>query len=75
MTKSEEDYIKLLYQPSLSNQEGMKVSSIAKFFDYSEQSVHEMIKRLRAKKLLDYVPYKSIHLTVKGKDLDRKSVV
>jgi DtxR family Mn-dependent transcriptional regulator len=74
MTKSEEDYIKLLYQPSLSNQEGMKVSSIAKFFDYSEQSVHEMIKRLRAKKLLDYVPYKSIHLTVKGKDLALKMI-
>ena len=74
MTKSEEDYIKLLYQPSMPNQEGMKVSSIAKFFGYSEQSVHEMIKRLRAKKLLDYVPYKSIHLTTKGRDLALKMI-
>jgi DtxR family Mn-dependent transcriptional regulator len=69
MTKSEEDYIKLLYQPSLPNQEGMKASSIAKFFGYTEQSVHEMIKRLRAKKLLEFVPYKPIYLTAKGRNL------
>jgi DtxR family Mn-dependent transcriptional regulator len=69
MTKSEEDYIKLLYQPSLPNQGGMKASSIAKFFGYTEQSVHEMIKRLRAKKLLEFVPYKPIYLTAKGRNL------
>ena len=69
MTKSEEDYIKLLYQPSLPNQGGMKASSIAKFFGYTEQSVHEMIKRLQAKKLLEFVPYKPIFLTAKGRNL------
>jgi DtxR family Mn-dependent transcriptional regulator len=69
MTKSEEDYIKLLYQPSLPNQGGMKASSIAKFFGYTEQSVHEMIKRLQAKKLLEFVPYKPIYLTAKGRNL------
>jgi DtxR family Mn-dependent transcriptional regulator len=69
MTKSEEDYIKLLYQPSLPNQGGMKASTIAKFFGYTEQSVHEMIKRLQAKKLLEFVPYKPIFLTAKGRNL------
>ena len=69
MTKSEEDYIKLLYQPSLPNQGGMKASLIAKFFGYTEQSVHEMIKRLQAKKLLEFVPYKPIYLTAKGRNL------
>jgi DtxR family Mn-dependent transcriptional regulator len=33
-----------------------------------------MIKRLRAKKLLEYVPYKSIHLTAKGRDLALKMI-
>lgn len=69
MTKSEEDYIKLLYQPSLPNQGGMKASTIAKFFGYTEQSVHEMIKRLQEKKLLEFVPYKPIFLTAKGRNL------
>jgi DtxR family Mn-dependent transcriptional regulator len=47
----------------------MKASSIAKFFGYTEQSVHEMIKRLQAKKLLEFVPYKPIYLTAKGRNL------
>jgi DtxR family Mn-dependent transcriptional regulator len=53
----------------LPNQGGMKASSIAKFFGYTEQSVHEMIKRLQAKKLLEFIPYKPIYLTAKGRNL------
>lgn len=74
MTKAEEDYIKLLYQPTNADQEGMKISTIAKHFGYTEQSVNEMIKRLSDKQLLEYIPYRAIHLTSKGRELALKMI-
>jgi DtxR family transcriptional regulator, Mn-dependent transcriptional regulator len=75
MTKSEEDYIKFLYQPSsLQEQEGIKISTIAKAFGYTEQSVNEMIKRLNEKNLVEYFPYKGVRLTQTGLELALKMI-
>jgi DtxR family transcriptional regulator, Mn-dependent transcriptional regulator len=75
MTKSEEDYIKFLYQPSShQDQEGVKISTIAKYFGYTEQSVNEMIKRLNEKNFVEYFPYKGVRLTQEGRGLALKMI-
>jgi DtxR family Mn-dependent transcriptional regulator len=75
MTKSEEDYIKFIYQPSFDqDQEGVKISTIAKAFGYTEQSVNEMIKRLNEKHLVEYFPYKGVRLTQEGLALALKMI-
>lgn len=75
MTKSEEDYIKFLYQPSFhQEQEGVKISTVANAFGYTEQSVNEMIKRLNEKNLVEYFPYKGVRLTPEGRKLALKMI-
>jgi DtxR family transcriptional regulator, Mn-dependent transcriptional regulator len=74
MTKSEEDYIKFLYQPSPGERDVIKLSTIAKAFGYTEQSVNEMMKRLSEKKLIEYIPYKGVYLTPIGHELALKMI-
>jgi DtxR family Mn-dependent transcriptional regulator len=74
MTKSEEDYIKFLYQPTSGEREVIKISTIAKAFGYTEQSVNEMMKRLSDKNLIDYIPYKGVYLTPVGHQLALKMI-
>ena len=65
---AEEDYLKLIYELTYeANQELTKPKRIAEVFNYTEQSVNEMIKKLLEKELVLFFPYKGVKLTDKGK--------
>lgn len=65
---AEEDYLKLIYELTYeANEELTKPKKIAEIFNYSEQSVNEMIKKLLDKELVEFYPYKGVKLTEKGR--------
>jgi Mn-dependent DtxR family transcriptional regulator len=51
--KSEEDYIKFIYEASTSNKTHLSLKDIASYFSYREQSVNEMIKKLQKKRVCE----------------------
>ena len=68
LNRAEEDYIKAIYELTIQNDAPMiKTNEISDYFGYTDQSVNEMIKKLNQKKLVNFIPYKGIHLTNKGK--------
>lgn len=67
MYKAEEDYIKFIYEQS-TTQKNVTIKDIATKFNYSEQSVYEMIKKLQTKHLLKYIPYQGVELLKEGLD-------
>ncbi|MCF7932651.1 MAG: metal-dependent transcriptional regulator [Acholeplasmataceae bacterium] len=67
MNRSEEDYVKVIYELSNRNKaEMIKTNVLAEHFGYTDQSVNEMVNRLQKKGLLDFVPYKGVALTPSG---------
>ena len=64
--KSEEDYIKFIYEASTSNKTHLSLKDIASYFSYREQSVNEMIKKLQKKGYVKYLPYQGVTLLKKG---------
>lgn len=68
LNRAEEDYIKAIYELTVQNDIPMiKTNEISDYFGYTDQSVNEMIKKLNQKKLVNFIPYKGIQLTSKGK--------
>ncbi len=68
LNRAEEDYIKAIYELTVQNElELIKTTEITEYFGYTDQSVNEMIKKLSQKKLVNFLPYKGISLTNKGK--------
>lgn len=65
-TRTEENYLKAIY--NLSKKEGKDVStnSIADRLDTKASSITDMIKKLSVKKLVSYTKYKGVNLTKKG---------
>jgi DtxR family transcriptional regulator, Mn-dependent transcriptional regulator len=63
---TEENYIKSIYSLSLEAGE-VYVSDLAKKLHVKLPTVNSMIKKLAAKKMVSYAPYKGIKLTEKGK--------
>jgi len=63
---AEEDYIKFIYEYSMNHQTAVQVKHISEYFNYSDQSVYEMVKKLQEQGLVVYQPYKGIHLSDKG---------
>ncbi len=63
---TEENYIKSIYSLSQATGEVI-VSELAKKLDVKQPSVNSMMKKLAAKKIVSYAPYKGIRLTEKGK--------
>ena len=63
---TEENYIKSIYSLSLATGEVI-VSELARKLQVKQPSVNSMIKKLAAKKVVSYAPYKGIRLTEKGK--------
>lgn len=67
MNRSEEDYIKTIYELSINNNDELvKTNEIAEALGFTDQSVNEMIKKLSKKGFLSFFPYKGISLTEKG---------
>jgi DtxR family Mn-dependent transcriptional regulator len=67
MYKAEEDYIKYIYEKSLK-QGQVTIKDVAIKFNYTEQSVYEMIKKLQQKDVLTYIPYQGIQLSQLGNE-------
>jgi DtxR family transcriptional regulator, Mn-dependent transcriptional regulator len=66
--KAYEDYLKYIYELQLLKDDFIKVADIAKHFDYTEQSVYEMVKKLDQNDWVNYMPYKGVQLTKKGQN-------
>ena len=68
MNRAEEDYIKAIYELTIEKNVSMiKSIDLVERFNYTDQSVNEMVKKLSLKGLLNFVPYRGISLTGKGK--------
>jgi len=73
--RAEEDYIKAIYELTVErNIELIKANELSERFNYTDQSVNEMIKRLDAKKLVAFYPYRGVELTQKGKNIAIKMI-
>jgi len=63
---TEENYIKSIYALAQSTGE-VFVSDLAKKLAVKQPTVNSMVKKLAARKMVSYAPYKGIRLTEKGK--------
>jgi DtxR family Mn-dependent transcriptional regulator len=63
---TEENYVKTIYALSQATGE-VYVSDLARKLDVKQPSVNSMVKKLAAKRLVAYSPYKGIRMTEKGK--------
>ncbi|MBE0701097.1 MAG: metal-dependent transcriptional regulator [Acholeplasmataceae bacterium] len=70
MNRAEEDYIKTIYELTIEKKQSLiKTNDLAEQFGYTDQSVNEMIKKLEAKHLVSFYPYKGLSLTNKGRQV------
>lgn len=68
LSYTEEDYIKGIYH--LQQSKGIvSTSQLAALLEATPASITDMLKKLKAKKLLNYEKYKGFHLTNEGKKL------
>lgn len=68
-THSEENYLKAIYHLGLLSSEGISTNAIAKRLETKASSVTDMIKKLSAKKVLEYKKYQGVTLTDLGKKI------
>ena len=69
MYRSEEDYLKQIYELSIEQgRQQIKTSELSEHMGFSDQSVNEKVKKLVHKDYLIFEPYKGITLTQKGID-------
>ena len=68
MTRAEENYIKTIFHLGGDQSKLISTNAISEEMETRPSSVTDMAKRLADKKLLDYVPYKGVSLTQKGKE-------
>lgn len=67
MNRSEEDYLKTIYEIGINTKNPVvKVSELSDSLGFTDQSVHEMIKKLVKKNFTTYKPYKGVSLTTVG---------
>lgn len=65
LSKHLENYLKAIWH--IQNEKGAcSTSALAKYLGVSSASVSSMLKKLRSKKLVNYVPYKGATMTPRG---------
>lgn len=70
MNRAEEDYIKSIYELTVERKQSLiRSNELTDRLGFTDQSVNEMIKKLVQKHLVNFIPYKGISLTKKGKDV------
>lgn len=67
MTRSEENYLKAIFHLGSNESAPIATNAIAEEMDTKPSSVTDMAKRLAEKGLVDYVKYRGVLLTDKGK--------
>ena len=65
-TKTEENYLKAIYQAKENSREQVATNTIAKTMNTSAASVTDMLKKLSHKGLVEYAPYKGAILSSIG---------
>lgn len=64
---SEEDYIKAIYEMTIEqNKEMVRTHELSLRFNFTDQTVNEMVKRLATKNFIVFSPYKGVSLTESG---------
>lgn len=66
MTKSEENYLKVIYHLSLVSPKGVNTNAIANNLETKASSVTDMLKKLSHKNLVSYQKYQGVTLTENG---------
>lgn len=74
LNQSTEDYLKGIYQLRRRTGSAVSTSDLARHLKVGDGSVTDMVKRLSAKKLLHYVPYKGVTLTEEGRKLAMRTI-
>ncbi|PCJ92789.1 MAG: iron-dependent repressor [Flavobacteriaceae bacterium] len=67
MTRSEENYIKIIFHLGKSEKKGISTNAIAKQMDTKPSSVTDMVKKLSDKGLVNYRKYQGVSLTPVGR--------
>lgn len=67
LTHAEENYLKVIYHLSQTEDEGISTNSIAQRIDTKASSVTDMIKKLKDKNLISHEKYKGVFITAEGK--------
>jgi len=65
-TRTEENYLKAIYQANENTREQVSTNTIAKIMNTSAASVTDMLKKLAQKELVKYEPYKGALLSQEG---------
>ena len=63
---TEENYLKHIYKLSRKTDKGVSTNALAERLDTKASSVTDMIKKLAAKKLVNYQKYQGVTLSKKG---------
>ncbi len=66
LTHAEENYLKVIYHLSQTEDEGISTNAIAQKIDTKASSVTDMIKKLNEKELITHEKYKGVSITAKG---------
>lgn len=66
---TEENYLKHIYKLSKRSEKGVSTNALAERLETKASSVTDMIKKLAAKKLVDYKKYQGVTLTKKGQKI------
>ncbi|MCD4738309.1 MAG: metal-dependent transcriptional regulator, partial [Anaerolineae bacterium] len=69
MHESVEDYLNAIYRLRAGEKIPLPLSRLQKFFAFSRVSVHEMIKKLDDRGLVNYQPYQGVCLTAPGEEI------
>ena len=65
-SRAEEDYLKTIYLLDLAGAESASTSSISIALGVKPCTVTDMLKKMRIKNLISYIPYRGAVLTQKG---------
>src|SRR4029450_7506676 len=74
LTRSVEDYLKVIYRLSLSGQPA-STSAIAQALELAPPSVSGMVRRLSEQGLLTHEPYRGVELTTAGRRADIRTAL
>jgi DtxR family Mn-dependent transcriptional regulator len=67
MTLSEENYLKTIYHITVVSNSEVSTNAIAEMMDTKASSVTDMLKKLAEKDLVNYIKYRGVSLTERGK--------
>jgi len=67
-SKAEEDYLKAIYT-LLEKNDSISTNLVARYLGMKASSVTDMLKKLSDKKLVNYIKYKGVTLSPKGKKI------